>query len=385
MQKLASRAAVFVLPVSAALSAGCSDGATPENAAPDSGSEAAAPVDSGPPADTGTGTDAGAKRDCAADVEADGLVKHLDCTGLYADAATRALAADVKPYEPALEFWSDGADKSRFLYLPPGTKIDITDFDEWSFPNGTKLWKEFKVGGKRIETRLYMKKDGGWRHTAYRWNDAETEATRKDAGETIAFSGKPPYEMPSTGQCDVCHNGRKEPVLGVDAVSLGLPGATGVTLATLAAEGRFSATPPATSITIPNDTSTKAAPALGWLHANCGACHNANPGAGAMFTSLFFLLRASQLVPDGGTPLVEDLDAYKTAVNQVSNKQNVDAGVPWVRIVPGDVAASLVADISGRRVPVGTPPDQSQMPPLVTRVVDTQGHKLLTDWIAAIP
>ena len=42
------------------------------------------------------------------------------------------------------------------------------DFD---FPNGTVLAKTFRLGGKRIETRLFMK------HMKDEWNDTETEAT----------------------------------------------------------------------------------------------------------------------------------------------------------------------------------------------------------------
>ena len=48
-------------------------------------------------------------------------------------------------------------------------------------------------------------------------------------------------------------------------------------------------------------------------------------------------------------------------------------------------ASSFVAIISGRRVPVTEQPNQTQMPPLVTRLPDTAGHKLLTDWISVIP
>jgi hypothetical protein len=45
-----------------------------------------------------------------------------------------------------------------------------------------------------------------------------------------------------------------------------------------------------------------------------------------------------------------------------------------------------VSILSGRRVPVGEEPNtDTQMPGLVTRVVDTQGHALLDTWITAIP
>jgi hypothetical protein len=373
----------LLVPLAAAAWAGCSDqvgGDVP-------------PVDAGPDGQTAdvitqpeAATDASTGIDCTKDEQVDGVMGHLQCTGLYSSFETKTVAADAKPYTPGVQFWSDGAEKSRFLYLPPGAKIDIADFDEWSFPNGTKVWKEFRLGTKRIETRLYFKAKDAWRHTTYRWNDAETDAVRKDNGEKVPVAGKPPYEVPNTGQCNVCHDGRKEPLLGIDAVSLGIATAQGVTLASLAAEGRFSTTPPKTSITIPDDGTGKSAAALGWLHANCGSCHNNSSGSGAFFTGLFFLLRPSQLAPDGGVGTVQSLDSYKTAVGVNSARTNPDGGAPYVRIVKGDPASSIASILSGRRVPITEEPNPSfQMPPLVTRVPDTQGHALLDSWITVIP
>jgi hypothetical protein len=57
----------------------------------------------------------------------DGLPRKLACTGLYADAATETLAADVAAYGPSLSMWADGAEKRRFIRLPPGT--NATDCD----------------------------------------------------------------------------------------------------------------------------------------------------------------------------------------------------------------------------------------------------------------
>ena len=41
-------------------------------------------------------------------------------------------AKDAVPYTPGVTFWSDGAEKQRYLYLPPGAKIV-------SQPENTKL------------------------------------------------------------------------------------------------------------------------------------------------------------------------------------------------------------------------------------------------------
>lgn len=383
--RLGTMGVVFTLPLSAAIWSGCSSSDDPATTpTPDAAPEAApdayvAPVDAAVEA-------AAPGRDCAADLQADGLQQHLDCTGLYSSFTTKTVAADNKPYTPGVTFWSDGAEKSRFLYLPPGTKIDIANFDEWKFPNGTKVWKEFRLDGKRIETRLFQKAKDAWQHTTYRWNDAETDAVRKDGGEKVPIAGKSVmYEVPNTGQCDGCHMGKTDSLLGVEAIGLGLPTAQGVTLASLAADGRFSVAPPMTTITIPDDGSGTSAPALGWLHANCGACHNSGSGA-AMFTGQWLQLRPSQLYPEAGVATVQDLDTWKTAVNINSSRTDVDAGVPYKRIVGGDAAHSLMSILSGRRAVSPEEPNPIiQMPPLVTRQVDVAGHALLDAWIAVIP
>jgi hypothetical protein len=388
MHKVVLRGAFFLVPLAGAAWAGCSsDDGGSAAVTPEAGQPETSPVDAyAMPAPDGAPEGAAPARDCAADLQPDGLQKHLDCTGLYADFAAKTVAPENKPYTPGVQFWSDGAEKSRFLYLPPGAKIGIEDFDEWTFPNGTKVWKEFQLGGKRIETRLFTKLKDVWHHTSYRWTDDGTDAVRKDSTESIPIAGKPDYVIPNTGECNQCHFGRNEPLLGIEAVSLGLPTAQGVTLATLAADGRFSVPPPVTTITIPNDTPLTAAPALGWLHANCGACHNANANASAMLTGLFFLLKPSQLLPEAGTATVKDLDTWKTAVNVDSNRIDTDAGAPYKRIAAHDPSASLASILSGRRAPAGVDPDpQIQMPPLVSRQVDTTGHALLDAWITNIP
>ncbi len=382
MRKVVLRFAFFVLPLAVGgWAAGCSSDDAPAGVPTrEAGPDTAVDKDTSPPP-LDAADAAVAKRDCTADKQADGLALHLDCTGLYSDFAAKTISDDAKPYTPGVEFWSDGAQKARFLFLPAGTKIDITDFDDWQFPIGTKVWKEFTLAGKRIETRLFMKTTAtDWKHTSYRWNDAQTEAVRKDSGEKIATTaGAAPYEMPNTGQCDACHGGRTDQLLGVEAVSLGIASAKGVTLASLAAEGRFDRAPPVTSIKIPDGNGGTAAPALGWLHANCGACH---AKGGSSQTTLYWRLRVGQLGSDAG---VQGLDSWTTAVNHLSARVDDDAGTFYLRIAGGDPTKSLASILSGRRVAVELEPNSTvQMPPLVTRRVDIVGHKLLDDWITQL-
>ena len=328
---------------------------------------------------------------CAADLS-EGTFKHLSCAGLYTDFAAKRVDPALRSYKPALELWSDGAEKQRFIFLPPGTKIDTSNIDEWVFPNGTKVWKEFRLAGKRVETRLYEKAtDGTWRHASYRWADDESDALRSDSGEKVSRGvDVPPYEIPSANQCNDCHVGRKDKLLGFEAVSLGLPGAAGVTLATLVAEGLLTAPPASSAIAFPEDATGKAAAALAWMHVSCGPCHNRSSSANGEKSRVYTLGHASELlVQDGGgaTVAVEALDAYVSTVAHASSVEIPDGGgATFFMIRAADPGASLVSYLSGRRVPAASnPTEKEQMPPIVTRLVDTKGHALLDAWISALP
>ncbi|MCA8978579.1 MAG: hypothetical protein KDC14_01040, partial [Planctomycetes bacterium] len=113
---------------------------------------------------------------CAKAVEPSALPQLLSETGLYAEVAGKRVAADVVAFEPQYPLWSDGATKRRWIRLPEGGAVDAHDPDDWRFPVGTRLWKEFSLG-RRVETR-YMEKlaDGGWRRLVFVWDADESDA-----------------------------------------------------------------------------------------------------------------------------------------------------------------------------------------------------------------
>lgn len=373
---LALAAGLGMITSAAALYAGCgSTAADPTDAGNDASQQGSDAL-----ADGTTMTDGGPCADSGLD-----LPQELRCTGFYSDWASKTISADARPYTPGIEFWSDGAAKKRFIYLPPSTQIDTTDMDQWVFPVGTKVWKEFRIGGKQIETRLFWKISASqWTATTYEWSADGSKATRNDLGHLNAVGT---YEIPNSDQCIQCHGGSADRLLGFEAISLALPTAAGLTLSVLKSEGRLTAPPTITNVTLPEDATDagKAGPALGFLHTNCGlACHNASDTAAASFTHLHMRLSAKAYFDAGMPVLPTDTDTYRTAVldggiNQPGPYASyIDAG--FLRITKGNAAHSLIPTVDGVRGP-GT----GQMPPLVTHIVDDAGVQAVTDWINAMP
>jgi hypothetical protein len=301
----------------------------------------------------------------------DGAPEDLRCTGLYDDVATKAVSPRARPFAPAVSFWSDGAEKTRWIDLPDGAVVDTTAMDEWRFPVGTKVWKEFKVAGRRIETRFLQKvRDDRWIQAAYVWSADESRATRSE-GAQVDLGGGATYVVPKSSDCNDCHKGKKDKLLGFEAISLAQPAATGLTLSALAAEGRLSAVPARTSIALPDDATGKSANALAWLHVNCGtSCHTGTSTATAYGTGLRLRIGWDEL--SGKAPAEWAVVASTVGVAIKSPKW---AG--QTRITPGDPASSALFQLLAQR-------GGEQMPPIGTRVVDDAGKRAVEAWITAL-
>lgn len=272
------------------------------------------------------------------------------------------------PFSPQFALWSDGAAKRRWLHLPHGRTIDASDPDAWVFPPGTKLWKEFALGGRRLETRLIERlPDGRWRFAAYAWSADGREARLvPDEGASLSgIDGAPGgiWRIPSREDCLACHESAAVPVLGVGAVQLGSPGPStdGVDAATLAERGllrNHRASPPL----IARSADERAA--LGLLHANCGHCHNRSPNR----VPVPLTLALSATDPARATA------ELRRSLTQLPARRH---GGPVV--VPGDAPASLLLQRMATRAP------RTRMPPLGTELPDADGLALVERWITSLP
>ena len=78
------------------------------------------------------------------------------------------MAAGVIPYSINAPFWSDGAQKERFLALPPTARIAAGEKPEnaWTFDDGAVTVKSFALdlegARKYIETRVVVKQQDHW-------------------------------------------------------------------------------------------------------------------------------------------------------------------------------------------------------------------------------
>ena len=306
----------------------------------------------------------------------DGLPDDIACIGLYSDVRRKIVERGVRPFAPATALWSDGSGKQRWIYLPPGTQIDATVPNDWVFPVGTKLFKEFRVAGRRIETRIYQKRrEDRWVRATYEWTRDELTARRSFGTdrEDVLIQGQQ-YHVPSGGECDQCHGGRKDRVLGFEAVSLGMEGAKGLTLKQLVEEDLLTPVPARVTHSIGDDGSGKAAAAMAWLHVNCGvSCHNDDENSEAYSSDLRLELMPNEL---DGRPS-NGFDVWTTAVGVDTKSERW--GTDRIRIIAGNPDDSLLMQlITSREGP------RDQMPPIATSIVDTDGVLAVREWIATM-
>jgi mono/diheme cytochrome c family protein len=309
------------------------------------------------------------------------LPARLSGTGLYVSGSTREVRPEHLFFVPQYPLWSDGAAKKRWLSLPAGARIDASDPDAWVFPVGTRLWKEFSFG-ERTETR-YIERlaDGSYRYATYVWDAAAGDAVLAPAGGVPgvrSLGAGLGHDIPSTADCLACHEGRRSPVLGFNALQLSPDRdplaahaepltADVVDLPELVRRDLISGLPPALiasppRIAAPAPTTRAAA---GYLFGNCASCHNAEgPLAGLG-------LDFDQSVLDG-----EGHARLRSSALGRASKFRLPGEEASRRALPGQPERSSIWFRMQARDPI------AQMPPLGSKLVDHPGVDLVAAWIS---
>lgn len=278
----------------------------------------------------------------------------LSEAGLFANGIDGALAEGVRPYDVRHPLWTDGLEKRRFLWLPPGSSIDVSDPDHWSFPVGTRLYKSFSLAGRTLETRLLWKvRPDAWVYVSYVHRADGTDADASPSG--LADVAGTFHDVPSQTDCRNCHRGGGDFVLGVGAYQLDR--------ATFDAWRDAGVLPDdAPHAEVPG-TDVERAP-LGYLHGNCGHCHGERHPLSAQRTLRLHL-------PVGLTDASE-APAWRTTVGALAHH---DIGGTTMLVVAGDPEASQLYVRASLRDPLA-------MPPLSTERIDMAALEALAAWIA---
>jgi mono/diheme cytochrome c family protein len=306
----------------------------------------------------------------------------LSETGLYAAGRVGAIDERNRLFSPQYPLWSDGAMKTRWVFLPPGTTIDSRDDRAWEFPVGTRFWKEFTFNGRKVETRMLWKASAReWVAASYLWNDEQTDAVLASTlGEpdVAPVSQTRRHSIPSTSDCVACHGARRTEPLGFNPLQLSTdrdPNAIhgeplpprSITLRTLVEERLLSPSradlldaPPR----IPAASSSTRT-MLGYFSANCGSCHRGDGEMAPRVPSL----RWSDLLRDG--------DAVASSLIGRATDWRVP-GIAEGRSVLIDPASPESSAMLARMRSRGP---SSQMPPLGTVLRDQAAIDAMARWI----
>jgi uncharacterized repeat protein (TIGR03806 family) len=307
---------------------------------------------------------------------------------LFADAGGRRPNAGLTPYALNTPLFSDYAEKFRYVFVPPGTKVGYRPEGTLDFPVGAVLVKTFAYPAdfrrpdeqvRFIETRLLIHRETGWVAFAYAWNREQTEAVLKRAGTRldVAFidaEGRArhvDYAVPNVNQCKECHSlGGELAPIGPKARNLNgdfaYPDGQENQLAHWRRVGLLEGAPaPAAIPAAAVWTDTRApleARARAYLDANCAHCHN--PRGMASNSGLFLELEQTD-------PTAQGIEKRPVAAGRGGADFAYD-------IAPGDPESSILYYRMASTEP------GVMMPELSRSLPHQEGLALIRDYIASL-
>lgn len=309
----------------------------------------------------------------------------LSQTGAFKDVLHLVPADGLIPYDLIVPFWSDGAEKTRWISVPDG-KIKFSPTNEWVFPRGTVFVKTFELPTnetnsavkRRLETRLLVcDATNGVYGVTYKWradnSDADllsTNLTEPIPIQTATGVRTQIWYYPSRQDCLACHTGNAGLVLGVKARQLNreLTFPSGVADNELRAWshiGLFDTNLDKAALkNIPTLAAASDATrsvedrARSYLDANCAQCHRPR-GTVAYFDARYTTPLEEQRLVDGKVLIDERIDSPRV-------------------IAPHDPWRSILYMRANTM-------EAFRMPPVARNTIDEQGMKLVRQWIESLP
>jgi parallel beta-helix repeat protein len=322
--------------------------------------------------------------------------RRLSQYGLFrGDGATQEPVEGVIPYDVNTPLFSDYTAKHRFIKLPAGAAAHYSQDDLFDLPVGTLIAKTFAMpydlrnadlGERLLETRILQHSADGWSGLAYVWNDEQTEAELRVAGDTVDVEWvhtdgqvrRNNYIVPNVNQCQGCHatgdalheRDRSIVPIGLKARHLNrdfdyLDGSKNQLSHWQRAGALVGAPDPADApraVVWDDTTADLDARARAWLEINCAHCHQ--PGGNAQNSGLD--LRVSQR------------DPTKWGILKPPVAAGTGSGGMQYDILPGKPDRSILL----LRME-STHPDV-MMPELGKRLVPEEAVELVREWIAAM-
>jgi uncharacterized repeat protein (TIGR03806 family) len=293
----------------------------------------------------------------------------LSATGCFDSTTPTQVVSGVIPYAVAQPFWSDGAQKERFLALPNDTQISIDSSGDWVLPPGAVTIKNFRLNGQLFETRFFVRHtDGTYSGYTYQWNDAQTQATLVPPGGATRSIAGLTWSYPARAQCFACHSAAAQFSLGLETRQLNIGGfypSTGRTanqLDTLDYIGMLSGNKAALApfADIADETVSLETRGLAYLHVNCSSCHRPGGIGGGPMDARF----DTSLANKGICNVNPTLGGLGVPNAKLFSPGNPDASVVFLRMNQRDSSAA--------------------MPPLASTIVDAKGAALLSNWLGSL-
>ncbi|MGO8699487.1 MAG: chitobiase/beta-hexosaminidase C-terminal domain-containing protein [Limisphaerales bacterium] len=298
----------------------------------------------------------------------------LSQTGAFQDTRRLSARDGLVPYELNISFWSDGAQKRRWMALPEA-RIGYARQGAWKFPAGTVFVKHFELATneaqplrrRRLETRLLVcGTNGSVFGAVYKWRPDNSDAdllasnlTESVLIRTAAGERTQAWYYPSREDCRTCHTDRAGGVLGLKTRQLNRDILTAWNdLGLFDSAPSIAALTPADFLARTDDTSRSLEDrARSYLDVNCAHCHR--PGG----TVAYFDARYE-------TPLEKQ--------GLIDGPVLIDEGIDHARMIaPRDRWRSILY-MRANTV------EGFKMPPLARQTVDGEGMALLRQWIESL-
>jgi uncharacterized repeat protein (TIGR03806 family) len=288
-------------------------------------------------------------------------------------------------YKPASELFTDYASKSRYVWMPKGTKATfISEHAVLELPVGAVLIKNFfydrvqPTNTKRIiETRIMIRKQSGWIFAEYVWNEEQTEAVLNLAGSSLPITWIDDqnvtrtitYKIPKESECLACHNIAQTVVpIGIKPQNLNFnftyPNSTTMQLTKWVESGYLETNFPAvTQSTINYQDQSKpiGLRMRSFVDMNCAHCHR--DGGYATVFALRFEFYKTTLLSNMGVCV---------------SPNHFMPGFSGELVTPGDINRSILY----ARVSTNDP--NYRMPFLGRSIVHQEAVDLVTQWINSL-